>query len=164
MRGSNQPHVDLVSPSAPQTLKLLFLQYAEQLGLQGRWNITYLVQKQCAFVGHFETANLLRNGPGECTFLVAKELAFQKIQRDRRTIHFHKRPPAPGAEVVDRVGDQLFAGACFSLDQDGGVRRRYAFDLFEYCFESRTAAYNPLEAPLLPILIAWPELLQKFYR
>src|ERR1700752_3699734 len=154
MRGSDQPHVDLVSPSTPQTLKLLFLQYAEQLGLQRRWNITYLVQKKSAFFGHFETAYLLRNGPGEGAFLVAKKLAFQKIQRDRRAIHFHKRPPAPRAEVVNRVGDQLFAGACFSLDQDGGVRRRYTFDLFEYCLQSRTAAYNPLEAPLLPILLA----------
>src|SRR5246127_3248106 len=164
IRSSNEPHVDLLSPSTPQTLKLLFLQYTEQLGLQRRWNITYLVQKKCAFVGHFETANLLRNGPCECAFLVAKKLAFQKIQRDRRAIHSHKRPSAPRAEVVNRVGDQLFAGACFSLDQDGGARRRYAFDLFEDCFESRTAAYNPLEAPLLPILIAWPELLQSSYR
>src|SRR5580700_3155064 len=121
MRSSNQPNVDLVSPSTPQTLKLLFLQYAEQLGLQRRWNITYLVQKKCAFVGQFETANPLRNSPCERAFLVAKKLAFQKVQRDRRAIHSHKRPSGPRAEVVNRVRDQLFAGACFSLDQDGRV-------------------------------------------
>src|SRR5579863_3273197 len=154
MRSSHQPNVDLVSPSTPQSLKLLFLQYTEQLWLQRRWNITYLVQKKCAFVGYFETANLLCDGPCERAFLMAKKLAFQKIQRDGRAIHSHKRPSGPRAEVVNRVGDQLFAGACFSLDQDGRVRRRYAFDLFEHCFQSRTPAYNPLEAPLLPILIA----------
>src|SRR5580658_3961765 len=123
MRSSNEPHVDLVSPSTPQTLKLLFLQYAEEFGLQRRWNITYLVQEKCAFVGHFEAANLLRDGPCECAFLVAEELAFQKIQRDRRTIHPNKRPSGPRAKIVNRVGNQLFASACFSLDQDGGVRR-----------------------------------------
>jgi len=73
MRSSNERHVDLVSPSTPQKLKLLFLQYAEQLGLQRRWNITYLVQEECAFVGHFETANLLRDGSCERALLVAKE-------------------------------------------------------------------------------------------
>src|SRR5580698_3882428 len=153
MRSSHQPNVDLVSPSTPQTLKLLFLQDAEQLGLQRGWNITYLVQKKCAFVGHFETADLLCNGPSERAFLMAKKLAFQKIQRDGRAIHSHKRPSGPRAEVVNRMRDQLLAGACFPLDQDGRVRWRYALDLFEYCFQSRTAPYNPLEAAFLPILI-----------
>src|SRR5580700_1855185 len=143
MRSSHQPNVDLVSPSTPQSLKLLFLQYTEQLGLQRRWNITYLVQEKCALVGYFETANPLRNGPCECAFLMPKKLAFQKIHRDRRAIHSHKRPSGPRAKIVNRMRDQLFAGACFPLDQDGRVRRRYAFDLFEYCFQSRTAAYNP---------------------
>src|SRR5580704_1454845 len=115
MRSSNQPNVDLVSSSTPQTFKLLFLQYPQQLGLQRRRNIPYLVQEKCAFVGHFETANLLRDGPCECSFLVAKELAFQKIQRDRRAVHSHKRPSGPRAKVVNRMRDQLLAGACFSL-------------------------------------------------
>src|SRR5580698_8939243 len=99
MRSSHQPNIDLVSPSTPQTLKLLLLQDAEQLGLQRRWNVTYLVQEKCAFVGYFEKANLLRNGPCKCAFLVAKKLAFQKIHRDRRAIHSHKRPSGPGAEI-----------------------------------------------------------------
>jgi hypothetical protein len=40
-----------MSPSASQTLELLFLQYAQQFRLQCRWNVTYLVQEERAFVG-----------------------------------------------------------------------------------------------------------------
>ena len=62
---SHQPYVHLVSPSAAQALEFLFLQYAQQFGLQCRRNITHLVQEKCTFVGQLETANLLRYGSGE---------------------------------------------------------------------------------------------------
>src|ERR1700731_2666872 len=105
-----------MSPSAPQTLKLLFLQNAQQLGLQRRRNITHFVQEERAFVCRLETANLLRYGSGERAFLVAKELAFQQIQRNGSAIQPYEGTSAPRAEVVNRVRDELLAGACFSLD------------------------------------------------
>src|SRR6266481_8490970 len=64
---SHQPHVHLVSPSAAQALKFLFLQYAQQLGLQSRWDIAHFVEEERAFVCQLETANLLRYGSGERT-------------------------------------------------------------------------------------------------
>jgi hypothetical protein len=82
IRCGNEPNVHLVSPGAPQALKLLFLQHAQEFGLQRRWNITHLIEEECAFVGELETANLLRDGPGECALFVAKKLTLQKIQRN----------------------------------------------------------------------------------
>ena len=63
--------------SAPQALKLLFLQNTQQLGLQARRNISYLIQEECPLVGQLEAANLLRYGSCECAALVTKELTFQ---------------------------------------------------------------------------------------
>src|ERR1700730_5660287 len=117
IRCSNKPNVHFVSPGAPQTLKLLFLQDAQQFGLQRRRNITYLVQEKSTFVGQLETANPLRYGSGERSFLVAKELAFQQIQWNGSTIQSYERTSAPRADVVDRVCDELLASAGFTLDQ-----------------------------------------------
>src|ERR1700674_3744885 len=92
---SHQPHVHLVSPRAAEAFELLFLQYAHQLGLQRRRNITHLVQEKSTFVGQLEAANLLRYGSGERAFLVAKELTLQQIQRNRSTIQPYESPSAP---------------------------------------------------------------------
>src|SRR6266446_10637379 len=74
---SYQANVHLVSPSAAQALEFLFLQDAQQFGLQARRNISHLVQEERAFVGQLEPTNLLRYGSGERASLVSKKLAFQ---------------------------------------------------------------------------------------
>src|SRR6267142_721187 len=102
---SHQPNVDLVSASATQALELLFLKDTQQLGLQRGRNIAYLVQKERAFVGQFETANLLRDGSREGTFLVPKKLTFQKIQRDGGAIQPYERASAARTKVVNRACD-----------------------------------------------------------
>ena len=78
--GSHQPNVDLMSAGAAQALELLFLQNAQQLRLQRRRNVAHFIQEKRALVGQFETADLLRDGSGERTLLVAKEFTLQQIQ------------------------------------------------------------------------------------
>jgi hypothetical protein len=60
---------------------------------------------------------------------------------------------------VNRVSDQLFTGARFSLDQNRGIRRRDTLDLIEHRLQSGTTAYDSLKAALSPILIVRPDLL-----
>ena len=146
VRRGHEPNVHVVSPRAAQALKLLFLQHTQQFGLQCRRNIAHLVQEERAFVGQFETANLLRDGSGESALLVAKKLAFQQIQRNGSAIQLYERASAPRADVVNRARDQLLAGAGFSLDQHSGIGGRDAFDLFEHRFQSRTVADDLLES------------------
>src|SRR5580765_7686265 len=152
--GCNEPNVHLVSPGTPQTLELLFLQYAQQFGLQRGRNITHFIQEKRAFVGQLETADLLRYGAGESALLVSKKLTFQQIQWYCSTIQPHKRPSAARADVVDRVCDELLAGACFSLNKNCRTGRRDPFDLFEHCFQSRTVTYYLLESALIRSWIA----------
>ena len=150
VRRSDQPNVHLVSPSAAQALELLFLQYAQKFGLQCRRNIAHLVQEKRTFVGQLETANLLRYGSGERASLVTKKLTFQQIQRNGSAIQLYERTPASRAEVVNCARDQLLAGACLSLDKNGGIGWRHAFDLFKDRLQSRALAYDLFEsAPIM---------------
>src|SRR5882724_42978 len=57
----DEANVYLVSPAAAQAFEFLFLQDAQQFGLQRQRNVSHLVQEQCPFVGQFEPANLLRD-------------------------------------------------------------------------------------------------------
>ena len=54
---------------------------------------------------------------------------------------------------MNRARDQLLAGACFSLDKNGGIRRRDAFDLFEHRFQRSALTYDLLESALITIPI-----------
>src|ERR1700693_3889823 len=154
---SHQPHVHLVSPRAAQAFEFLFLQNAQQLGLQRRRNVTRLVEEERTFVGQLETANLLGYGSGERALLVAKELAFQQIQRNGSTIQPYKRTSAPRADVVDGVCDEFLAGAGFTLDQHSRTGGRDSFDLFKHRFQRRTIADDLLESARVRILITSPQ-------
>src|SRR6266852_7864664 len=164
IRSSHQPHVHLVSPSAAQAFEFLFLQYAQQLGLQRRRNIAHLVEEERTFVGQLEAANLLRYGSGERALLVAKELAFQQIQWNGSAIQPYEKTSDARADVVDRMGDELLAGTCFTLDQHSRAGRRDAFDLFEHRFQRRTVADDLLESARVRILITSPQYLSSCHR
>jgi hypothetical protein len=51
---SYKPDIHFVRATAPYTLEFLLLQDAQQLRLQRRADVAYFVQKQRAFIGHFE--------------------------------------------------------------------------------------------------------------
>src|SRR6266446_1365254 len=152
MGRSYEANVHLVSPAAPQALELLLLQNTQQFWLQWQRNVAHLVEEQRPFVSQFKTANLLRNSARESAFLVTKQLAFQQIERNGGAIQLYERATAPGAEIVNRPCYQLLAGACLSLDKNGGIRRCDALDLFEYRFQSRTITYDLLESAGISIL------------
>jgi hypothetical protein len=132
------------------------LQNTQQFGLECRWNIAHLVEEKRTFVGQLESANLLRYGSGERALLVAKKLTFQQIEWNGSAIQSHERTSAPRTKVVNRVRDELLAGACFSLDQHSGTGGRDPFDLFEHGFEGWAVADDLLESARVRILITSP--------
>jgi hypothetical protein len=127
----DQPHVNAVGAATSETFEFMFLQNTEQLGLQCEWYVAHFIKKKGPFVSQFEAANFLRYGPGEGTPLMAKELTFQQIEGNGRTVQLDKRPSAARADVVNRVRDQLLPGPCFSLNEDCGVCASNALHVFE---------------------------------
>jgi hypothetical protein len=52
-----------------------------------------------------------------------EEFAFEKACRDRRAVELDERAASASAMHVDRLGDEFFAGAGFSFDQNGRTGR-----------------------------------------
>jgi len=65
------------------------------------------------------------------------KVTLQQIERNGGAIQPYEGTSAPRADVVNRARDQFFAGSGFSLNENGGVRWRNAFDLFEHGLQSR---------------------------
>ena len=60
--------------------------------------------------------------------------------RDGSTIHRDQGVVAPRALLMDRAGDELFAGAGFPLEEDGGSGGRHDLYLPQHFFEGRAFA------------------------
>jgi hypothetical protein len=76
---------------------------------------------------------------------MAKEFALEQTLWHRAAIQFYQDPPAARAMLVNRAGDQFFAGAAFASDQHGGVCWRNQFDLLHHFAQPVTCADDVAE-------------------
>ena len=78
---------------------------------------------------HFEAADLLRQGAGEGSSLVAEQLAFEQPGGNRGAVQADEGKIPPRTQAVDGARDQFLSGAGFAQDQHGGIGRRNHFHL-----------------------------------
>ena len=98
--GSYEADVHLMSPTAAQALEFLFLQDTQQFGLQRQRNVSHLIQEEGPLVGHFEATDLLSDGAGKSSLLMAKNLAFKKIERNGSAgLYQRKRRPSSNSAL-----------------------------------------------------------------
>jgi hypothetical protein len=102
------------------------LQDAQQLRLEGRRDLTDLVQEQRAAAGALEAAGTRRDGAGEGALFVAEQLALQHALGERLHVDGDERPGHPVAPEMQLARDQLLAGAALTLNQHGRLARRHA--------------------------------------
>jgi len=107
------------------------LQHAQEFALDGERHVADLVEKEGAAVALLEPADTLGAGPGEGTFFVTEEFAFEEIFRNGRAIDGKERTVVPRAVLVDGPGDEFLPRAAFAGDHDGGIAVRNAPDHFE---------------------------------
>jgi len=93
----------------------------QELDLEIGREVADLVEEDRAAVGPLEAAELPFDGAGEGPLLMTKELAFEQRFRQGRTVDLHERLAGPQTVVVNRVGDQVLAGAGLTADQHGRV-------------------------------------------
>src|SRR5207244_4354101 len=86
VRGGDHPgvHADLLAATDP--LDLVILEVAKDLDLQRRRQLADLVEEQRAAARQLDSPLALQMRARECAFLVAEELAFQQVFRDRSAI------------------------------------------------------------------------------
>src|SRR6185437_12512171 len=99
------------------SLDLLCLDRAQQLGLRLWTEITDFIQKQRAAVGELEPADAAVGRASERAALVAEHLALHQIARDGRAVHAHERAFAPRTAGVDRRRHELLTRARFAGDE-----------------------------------------------
>jgi hypothetical protein len=154
MRSSYQPHIYMVSSTAPQTFELLLLQYAQKLWLQRCRNVADFIEEKGTFIGQLEAAQLLRYGSCERALFMAKEFAFEKIQGNGCAVQLDEWTSAARADIVDRTCDQLLACTGLALDQYGGTRGCYSSDTIEHRFQRMAVANELFEFARARALIA----------
>ena len=126
--GGDDAHVDGDRLRAADARERALLEDAQQLGLRARVHLADLVEEDRAAVGALEVAELARVRVGEGAALVAEQLALEQVLGDGGAVDRHQRAAGARAVVVDRLGDDLFAGAALAGEQHGGAQRRDAAD------------------------------------
>src|SRR5262245_49795469 len=87
----NDPDVYVNFLLSAHALNFVFLQGAQDLGLQSKRNLSDFIEKQCPVIGLLKTADSLRDRAGKGSLFVSKEFAFKQFLRNGGTIHLHKR-------------------------------------------------------------------------
>ena len=66
--------------------------------------------------------------PVKAPLLVAEQLALQQVLRDGGAVDRDEGPRRRGAQVVQRAGEQLLAGAALAQQQHADIGRRHLLD------------------------------------
>src|SRR5207247_11477392 len=104
-----------------------------------------LVEEDGAAMGRLELADLELVGAGEGGSIVTEQLALQQVPRHGGAVDLDEGPSPPGGEMVDRVCDELFAGAGLSRDDHGDVdARRLAEDLVRFQHRGPVAVHHSI--------------------
>jgi hypothetical protein len=140
--GGDHAHVRLDRLVPADAVEVAIGQHAQQACLQVERHVADLVEEQGAVLGLLEAAAPHRLGAGEGAALVAEQLGFQQVLRDRRRVQGDERLLSARAVFMEGARDQLLAGAAFPGNQDRHVRLRQAADGAEYFLHRRGLAQD----------------------
>ena len=125
----------------------------------GEVDVADLVEQKRPAVGELEAALLALFGAGEGALLVAEELGFDERVRQRAATDLDERLPRPERVVVDRLRDELLAGARLAADEDRGVGAGDLHDLLAHLPHRPARAEDVREVIALAQLVAQADVL-----
>src|SRR5688572_20348511 len=152
--GGDDPHVDRLLGAPAEAPERPLLEYAQQLHLGRRRHLGDLVEEQRAVIRQLEAPFAAVGRAGERALLVPEDLALEQRLRNRRAVDRHERLLGARAQLVDRLGDELLAGARLAPDQHRRRRRGGLLDDLVDLAHARTAADHVAEAAVLAQLPA----------
>src|SRR6266436_9324906 len=82
-----------------------------------------------------------------------KQFTFQKAERNRGAVHFHKRVTLARTEIVNCAGDHFFARTRLALYENCRIRRRNDSNAIEHRFQRLTISDDLFEIVLKPDLV-----------
>src|SRR5208282_287620 len=126
--GGNQANIEGCGMDAAEGAQLALLDDAQELDLSRGREIADLIEEESATLGGLEVAGLRAIGAGKSASMVAEELGFDDIFRERATIDGNERHRPAVALLVHCSRDEFLAGPGFPGDKDGEIRLRHAAD------------------------------------
>ena len=112
-------HINGDDPRSADAPDLLFLNDAQQLGLQIKGHFPYLVEKERPAVGKFKHAGrAVFLAAGECPGLVAEQLAFHERCGNGGAVDGQERFGTSPARIVYAPGHHFLACTAFARDQN----------------------------------------------
>src|SRR3546814_1457902 len=109
--GRNDPSVDVDQTVATDALNLSCFQHAEEFYLHVGGPVPDSVEKEGAPVAILEPAAPLRDRASEAAFLMAEQLRFQQVARDRSAVYPNAAVSRPLACVMECCGQEFLAAA-----------------------------------------------------
>src|SRR6266496_6056463 len=116
-------------PRLAEPLKFAFLENSQKLRLQVPRHLANFVEKQRAAVRQFELSCFGCIGASESALGMSEQFALEQVLRYGRTVHRDKWFATSAAGFVNKLRQQLLAGAAFGFDQNiriGACRRTRA--------------------------------------
>ncbi len=77
--GRQHAHVDALRHARADAFERLFLEHAQQFGLQRQFDFGDFVEQDGALIGQFEASDARGVGAGEGTAFVAEQFAFHQV-------------------------------------------------------------------------------------
>ncbi len=117
----DQADIDADVVVAADAADLLVLEHAQQPDLHVERHLADLVEEQRAVVGGFEMADAAGDRAGKAALFMAEQFGFDQFARDRAAVDRDERGGGTLRGAVQRMRDQLLAGARRAGDQDRGI-------------------------------------------
>jgi hypothetical protein len=130
-------------------------QDAEKLGLLAKGDVGDLIKKQRAAVGQLKAADAIGARISERSLDVAEDLALEGAFRKAAGIDGNERPGGAGRGSVEKLGDDLLAGAVLAGDEhvgiggadlgdqlEDGLHRRRAGNELRHAFRAEQAIFK----------------------
>jgi hypothetical protein len=130
--GGEDADVGFQSFLAAEAMEALFLQDAEEFGLEGEVEFGDFLEEEGTAASAFEGAVAAGDGAGESAAFVAEELAFDQYGREGGAVDGEEGLVCAAAVEVDAAGDDLLADAVFPEQEDVGGGRGDPAEEFEY--------------------------------
>ncbi len=152
--GRDDADVGAKHPGAAETMKLLVLEHAQELGLGGWRHVADLVEEESAAVRLLEASDSHAVGRREGAALVPEELGLQQRLGERGAVHLHEGCRGPGRVRVNDARDELLAGPRLPGHQNGGAGRRHAPGQVQCGPQGLARPHDPVDAQALRPLLA----------
>src|SRR5262249_5889951 len=123
IRRRDDANVDVPRLGRADALDVARLQYAQQLGLEGKGYRADLVEKDRSTVGELEAAYAIGLGVREGALHVAEQLALEHALGQPTHVHRDERSRVPWGRRMQPLRDELLPRPVLTGDQHVRVRR-----------------------------------------